>query len=88
MYFTQAGFVGIIILYLLAYIHALTKQNSQFIIATHSPILMAFPDAEVYELTEKGIASVDYRQTEHYQLPRRFLENPERMLHYLLDDDV
>lgn len=76
------------LLSLLAYIHALTKQNSQFIIATHSPILMALPGAEVYELTEKGIASVDYRQTEHYQITQRFLENPERMLHYLLDDDL
>ncbi|MEG0019653.1 MAG: AAA family ATPase [Oscillospiraceae bacterium] len=72
---------------LLAEIDALVKKNSQFIIATHSPILMSFPNAEVYELTEDGINSVDYKQTEHYQLTRRFLESPERMLHYLLDTE-
>lgn len=70
---------------LLAHIGALVKQNSQFIIATHSPILMAYPDAEVYRLSEDGICSVGYRETEHYQLTRRFLENPEKMLRDLLE---
>lgn len=70
---------------LIAEINALVAKSSQFIIATHSPILMSFPNAEVYEFSEEGIHSVDYKQTEHYQLTRRFLENPERMLHYLLD---
>lgn len=72
---------------LIAEINALVAKSSQFIIATHSPILMSFPNAEVYEFSENGIHSVDYKQTEHYQLTRRFLENPERMLHYLLDDE-
>jgi len=71
---------------LLAHIHELVKNNSQFIIATHSPILMAYPGAEVYHLSEDGIRSVDYRETEHYQLTRRFLENPQKMLHYLLEE--
>lgn len=75
------------LLALLAHMHELVKQDAQFIIATHSPILMAYPGAQVLELTENGIAPVDYRQTEHYQLTRRFLENPERMLRYLLGDD-
>lgn len=70
---------------LLAQIHELVKQRSQFIIATHSPILMAYPGAEVLELTQTGISCVDYRQTEHYQLTRSFLENPEKMLRYLLE---
>lgn len=71
---------------LLAEIHRLVKNRSQLIIATHSPILMAYPDAEIFELTERGISLVGYRETEHYQITRRFLENPERMLHYLLDE--
>lgn len=74
------------LLTLLAHIHELANRNSQFIIATHSPILMAYPGAEVYELSQEGICSVDYRDTEHYQLTRRFLENPEKMLHYLLEE--
>lgn len=69
---------------LLVHIHQLVQQNSQFIIATHSPILITYPGAEVLELSENGIRSVGYRDTEHYQLTRRFLEDPERMLHYLL----
>lgn len=74
------------LLTLLSEIDRLVKQNSQFIISTHSPILMAFPGAEILELNENGIRSVSYRETEHYQVTRRFLENPEKMLHYLLDE--
>ena len=70
---------------LLAELDRLVQANSQFIIATHSPILMAFPDAEVLEITKNGIAAVPYRETEHYVLTRRFLEQPERMLRYLLE---
>lgn len=49
---------------------------------------MAYPGSEVLELSSAGISSVDYRQTQHYQLTRRFLENPEKMLHYLLDESI
>ena len=70
---------------LLCQIHELVKRESQFIIATHSPILMAYPGAELFQFSEDGIQSVDYRETEHYQVTRRFLENPERMLRYLLE---
>ena len=72
---------------LLVYIRNLVGQNSQFIIATHSPILMAYPGAQVYQLTQEEICAVDYRQTEHYQLTRRFLEAPEQMLRHLFEED-
>ena len=64
---------------LMCRINELVAQRSQFIIATHSPMLMTFPGAETYELTKEGIRSVDYRETAHYQMTRRFLENPEKM---------
>ena len=64
----------------------LVKADSQFIVATHSPILMAFPRSRIYELSGEGIRTVDYRETEHYQLTKRFLDDPERMLRYLLED--
>ena len=64
----------------------LVKKNSQFIISTHSPVLMTFPNAEIYQLTEEGIASVTYDQTEHFQLTKRFMETPDRMLRYLFDE--
>lgn len=74
------------ILELMCYMHELEKKNSQFIISTHSPILMAYPGAEVYNLTEDGIRSVSYRDTEHYQISTRFLNSPETMFRYLFDD--
>lgn len=69
---------------LLAEMQRLEKLNSQFIIATHSPILMAFPGAEIMEFSSDGIRRVAYRETEHYRITKDFLDNPERMLHYLL----
>ena len=47
---------------------------------------MAYPGAEVLEFSECGIRSAAYQETEHYQITRRFLEAPERMLRYLLED--
>lgn len=75
------------LLTLMVEIDRLVKDNSQLIIATHSPILMAFPHAQVLEFSEKGIHETDYRDTEHYQITKGFLENPERMLRYLLDTE-
>lgn len=64
----------------------LVGLDSQFIIATHSPILLAFPEAAVMQLSENGIEKVSYRDTEHYRVTRRFLENPEKMMKYLMED--
>lgn len=60
-------------------------MESQMIIATHSPILMAYPGAEIYYFTDAGINVVDYRQTEHFIITKAFLECPERMLKYMLE---
>ena len=68
---------------LIVLIKELVEKDSQFIIATHSPMLMAFPGAQVIELTDGDIRTVSYRQTEHFQLTRRFLDNPEKMLRML-----
>ena len=68
---------------LLGQMHLLVEEDSQFIVATHSPILMAYPGARIYLLDEAGIRPVRYEETEHYQLTRRFLEDPDRMLRYL-----
>ncbi len=73
------------LLTLIAEIDRLVKKDSQFIIATHSPILMAFPDADIFELTENGIKSVDYHDTEHYKVTKAFLDDPDRMLKILLE---
>ncbi len=69
---------------LICHIHDLVEKDSQFIISTHSPILMTYPDAEVLQISEKGIESVSYEDTEHFRLTRQFLNAPEKMLQYLL----
>jgi predicted ATPase len=69
----------------LSRLHDLVNTDSQFIIATHSPILMAYPDAWIYSCSEAGLSKVDYHDTEHYTVMRDFLTNSERMLATLLD---
>ncbi|MCL1919036.1 MAG: AAA family ATPase [Peptococcaceae bacterium] len=69
---------------LLVEIDRLVKENSQFIISTHSPIVMAYPDAEIYEITENTVELTPYTQTEHYQITKQFLKNPQQMLQLLL----
>jgi predicted ATPase len=64
---------------LLSIINDLVEQRaSQFVIATHSPILMAYPNALIYRLAPKGIERVVYEDTEHYRITREFLNSPER----------
>ena len=69
---------------LMVLMNELVGKNSQFIIATHSPMLMTFPAAQVIELTEDDIRTVPYDQTGHFQLTKRFLNHPEKMLEVLL----
>ena len=70
----------------LALLHDFCKQGSQFLIATHSPIIMAYPDAWIYVLSREGIQRVPYMETDHYQVTRGFLSNPKRSLDVLTAD--
>ncbi len=81
----EAALSPLRLLTLLSEINRIVKNDSQFIISTHSPILMAFPKAQIYLLDENGISDVDYKDTEHFKLTRDFLNNPERVLRHLLD---
>jgi len=69
----------------LSVIHRLVEENSQFIIATHSPIIMAYPNAKIYQLSETGIQEVNYEDTEHYQVAKNFLNRKEQMLRVLFE---
>ena len=71
---------------LMVLMNELLGKNSQFVIATHSPMLMTFPGAQVMELTEDDIRTVPYDQTGHFQLTKRFLNYPEKMLDVLLGE--
>lgn len=70
---------------MIARMHELVRARSQFLIATHSPILMAYPDAWIYQIGEDGFERVEYEDTEHYRVTRSFLENPGKYLDELLD---
>lgn len=70
---------------LLSEIHRLVNARSQFIIATHSPLLLAYPRAQIFELTEQGLHETAYEDTDHVRLTRCFMENPQRMLDVLLE---
>jgi predicted ATPase len=71
----------------LTLMHRLCRKGSQFVIATHSPIIMAYPDAWIYVLGEEGPVRTPYDQTEHYSVARAFLANPSKMLTLLLEED-
>lgn len=72
---------------LLSRLHDLVGQRCQFVIATHSPILMAYPNATIYAFEEGGIRQIAYEDTEHYRVTRDFLANPGRMLRVLMGED-
>lgn len=70
---------------LLSIIHKLEREGkAQFIISTHSPILMSYPKADIFLLDDK-IQLTDYKNIEHYQLTKSFLESPESYFRHLFD---
>lgn len=68
-------------------IHQLVQDQSQFIIATHSPILLAYPNAKILLFDGTGIAEVAYEDTEHYAITRDFLNHYPRRLEQLFAPD-
>lgn len=70
---------------LITRINDLVKRDSQFIIATHSPIIMSYTNADIFDI-ENGYKIVDYKETEHYAVTREFLNNTDKMLEILLEE--
>ncbi len=66
--------------------HNLVKNGSQIIIATHSPILLAYPHAVIYQFSSAGISKIDYEQTEHYQIMHAFMMRPKKMIAELIKE--
>ena len=65
--------------------HDLAKQQSQFIIATHSPIIMGYPGALILQISNQGIEVIEYEKTEHYIIMKEFINNRKKMLDILLE---
>ena len=72
---------------MLTRMHELVLDASQLIIATHSPILMAYPGATILEIADGELRRVEYEETEHYQVTKRFFAQREKMLRILLAAD-
>ncbi len=69
---------------LIAFIlEVLKNENTQFIMATHSPILMGIPGAILYEIQEDSMQQVNYKETDHYRITKTFLDNPDAYLRHL-----
>lgn len=60
--------------------------RAQFLIATHSPMLICYPGASIYQFDEEGVTEVSYEETEHFDLTKSFLNNPELYLHHLMNN--
>ena len=66
--------------------HDLVAEGSQFLVSTHSPILLGYPDAKIYVLSAEGIAQVPYEKTEVVELTRAFLDGRDQFLRHLFED--
>jgi len=72
---------------LLRLMHERLGNSCQFVISTHSPILLAFPNAKILQMSENGPAEVDYQDTDQYLLTKAFLDDPEAFLRHLFSDE-
>jgi len=70
----------------LVLLHEYVEAGAQFVIATHSPILMAYPQARILHFGADGIRAQAYKETEHYRITRGFLESPERSFRELFGE--
>ncbi len=71
----------------LTLLHRLVRHQSQLIIATHSPILLAYPEATIYEFSTGGIHEIAYEDTEHFRITRDFLNRHQRMVEILISEE-
>lgn len=71
---------------MLSLIHQLVKNGSQFIIATHSPIVLSYPNSTILEIREQGLEIVDYEDTDTFAVTKQFLNRYRSMLEVLLEE--
>jgi len=64
--------------------HELVAQDCQFVVATHSPILLGYPEAAIYELSDDGVRAIAYDEAPQVELTRAFLDDPDRFFRHLL----
>jgi predicted ATPase len=62
------------------------RENAQFIVVTHSPILLGMPDSEILSFDSGSIHPIEYEETESYRITEMFIRDRRRFLNRLLDD--
>ncbi|WP_028295347.1 AAA family ATPase [Olivibacter sitiensis] len=73
------------ILSFISIIHELEQSGrAQFLIATHSPLLICYPNASIFQFDESGVHQTTYQETEHFQLTKSFVNNPDAYLKHLM----
>ena len=72
----------------LSAIYRLVEEGSQFVTATHSPILLAYPHAKIVLFNGTGATEVGYEDTEHFAVTRDFMQHYPRRLEQLFSDDA
>lgn len=75
------------VLALMRRMHDLAAEGAQFVVSTHSPVLLGFPDATIYALSDEGIKQTSFDASDVVALTRSFLENREQFIRHLFDDD-
>lgn len=83
----EAALSPLRILTMIAIIDQLVKRESQFIIATHSPILLAYPNAKILQFSDQGIKEVEYEETDHFMVTKDFLNNYPKRIRQLIEDE-
>ena len=76
------------VLALMRRMHDLVAEGSQFVISTHSPVLLGYPGATIYALDDSGITRTTYEDSDVFQLTRSFLDDREVFFHHLFEDEV
>jgi predicted ATPase len=67
-------------------LHDLTRNGTaQFIIATHSPILLGYPNSVILNFDDRKINEIEYEMTDHYQITKYFLQHREKVISEILD---
>lgn len=72
---------------MISLIHQLVNKGCQFVIATHSPIVLSYPNAKILEIRENGLEEVDYEDTDTFAVTKQFLNKYRSMLDILLEYD-
>ena len=70
----------------LLFLNKMIARVAQFIIATHSPILLSFPNADILNFSEEGIKKISYEESDSYKLTELFINHKERILKQLFED--